>query len=306
MYDSNDPKFIPCLDHGFTYLVDHMGDDAAITQAARVSYGEGTKSVREDRGLIRYLFRHHHTSPIEMCEVKLHVRLPIFVMRQLVRHRTASLNEYSARYSVMSDEFYVPDVEVIQPQSRDNKQGRAGAISEVSGRGVQWLMETIGDQSYEVYRVLLGEREGRDPEYPKELIYDPYSDYEPLLDDDFPGVAREEARMVLPVSYYTEVYWKQNLHNLLHLLKLRTDNHAQYEIRVYANAIYQLVKPLFPLACEAWEDYVRDAVTLSRMEVKLCNDLLHNRVQIEQVNPADYGMSKREMSEFITRFELAK
>lgn len=306
MYDSSDPKFIPCLDHGFVYLVDHMGTDSSITQAARISYGEGTKSVREDRGLIRYLFRHSHTSPIEMCEIKLHLRLPIFVMRQLVRHRTASLNEYSARYSVMSDEFYVPDTKAIQPQSSSNRQGREGEITEVSRQGVQWLMETIGDQAYDVYRVLLGEREGRDPNFPEEVIYDPYSEYEPLLDSDFPGVAREVARTVLPVSYYTEVYWKQNLHNLLHLLKLRMDNHAQYEIRVYANAIYQLVKPLFPLTCEAWEDYDRDAVTLSRMEVKLCRDLLHNLVQIEQVDSADYGMSKREMSEFIAGFGLAK
>jgi thymidylate synthase (FAD) len=305
MYEESDPKFRPVLDHGFVCLKDHMGDDAAITQAARISYGTGTKSVREDRGLIRYLFRHHHTSPIEQCVVKYHIRLPIFVMRQLVRHRTASLNEYSARYSVLSEDFYVPDADAIQPQSTDNRQGRTGAISETSAAGVQWMIEAMGEMAYDVYRVLLGERTGSDAEYPDNVIYDPYSETDPLLDADFPGVARELARTVLPVSYYTECYWQQNLHNLFHLLKLRTDSHAQHEIRVYADAMYDLIKPIYPIACEAWEDYARDAVTLSRMEVVLMGDLLRGK-PIETVDPANYGMSKRELAEFVEHFSLTK
>ena len=237
--------------------------------------------------------------------VKFHVRLPIFVMRQLVRHRTASLNEYSARYSVMSDDFYVPDVDAIQPQSSDNRQGRSGTISETSAAGVQWMIEAVGAMAYDVYQVLLGERAGSDDEYPENVIYDPYSTTDPLLDDEFPGVARELARTVLPVSYYTECYWQQNLHNLLHLLKLRTDSHAQHEIRLYANAMYELVKPIFPIACEAWEDYVRDAVALSRMEVALMADLLRGTA-IATVDPASYGMSKRELAEFVQHFGLTK
>ena len=305
MYEESDPKFRPVLDHGFVYLADTMGSDAAITQAARISYGTGTKSVREDRGLIRYLFRHHHTSPIEQCVVKFHVRLPIFVMRQLVRHRTASLNEYSARYSVLSEDFYVPDADAIQPQSTDNRQGRTGMISETSASGVQWMIEAVSGLAYDVYSVLLGEREGSDTDYPDNVIYDPYSETDPLLDAEFPGIARELARTVLPVNYYTECYWQQNLHNLFHLLKLRMDSHAQHEIRVYADAMYDLIKPLFPIACEAWEDYVRDAVTLSRMEVTLMGDLLRGTA-IATVDPASYGMSKRELAEFVQHFGLTK
>ena len=593
-YDSDDPRLRSVLDHGFVFLVDHMGDDAALCQAARVSYGAGTKSVRDDRNLIRYLFRHSHSSPIEQADVKFHLRVPIFVMRQLIRHRTAclagdvrltfdlpagktvggprahplsveevynrfqpavaleanfgvysrrdrvkamqlrccdedtlqlcytkitdiwqngvkpvvrvdfpdgsylrattdhrcftdrgwlslgepldshakfasfclstgyvsehvefteaeilaeewrqiadypiyevsslgrirswsnfrwgvrdtpvikeqtvsaagygvvslssggisraflvhrlireafrpdiadgmqtrhrdnnrrnnrltnldfgsaldnandrittgcdqrlciafvaplswqadgetmtydlsvegpfrnfsagnivvhnSVNEYSGRYSVMTDQFYVPAATSIQPQSQDNRQGRAGTLSEVSVNGTQWLMETVGEHAYEVYRVLLGER----PERP---AYDPYDSAEPLLDADFPGIARELARTVLPVSYYTECYWKQNLWNLFHLLKLRTDPHAQYETRVVAEAMYDLIKPLFPSACEAYEDFIRDAVTLSRMEVALVRDLL--RGQTVTIDAARYGMSKREVQEFTARF----
>ena len=306
MYDSTDPRFRAVLDHGFVYLVDHMGDDAAITQAARISYGTGTKSVREDRGLIRYLFRHHHTSPIEQCEVKFHIRLPIFVMRQLVRHRTSNLNEYSGRYSEISEDFYVPEAAFIQPQSGDNKQGRDGIVSEASAAGVQWMMTAIGEHAYDAYRVVLGDRMGRDEKYPDDLLYDPYSETDPLLDEDFPGISRELARTVLPVSYYTEVYWKQDLHNLFHLLKLRMDNHAQHEIRVFAEAMYDLIKPLFSLACEAFEDYQRDAVTLSRMEAALVRDLLAGKTTIASVDLAQYGLSKREFAEFTGHFGLAK
>lgn len=298
----NDERFISVLDHGFVGLIDVMGNDTAITSAARLSYGAGTKSVREDRGLIRYLFRHKHTSPIESCEAKYHIKLPIFVARQLIRHRTAHTNEYSARYSILSNEFYVPDSDYIQPQSQSNKQGRDGTISETSIAGVQWMMQAAGDHAYDLYRVLLGERTGR-AEESDELIYDPYTSNDPLLDSDFPGIAREVARTVLPVSFYTEVYWKQDLHNLFHMLKLRSDVGAQKEIRAYADAMYRLIQPLFPLACEAWEDYMRDSVTLSRMEVDLMRDLLHGRVTID-VDPTNYGITKREMTEFIARFNL--
>jgi thymidylate synthase (FAD) len=309
MYEPTDPNLIPCLDHGFVYLVDHMGTDAAITQAARISYGAGTKSVREDRQLIRYLMRMQHTSPFEQCEVKFHIRLPIFVARQLLRHRSASVNEFSARYSEMSEDFYVPTADYLQPQSSANKQGRDGTISEMSAAGVQWMMQTIGEATYDVYRVLLGDRTGRHS--PDDVIYDPYSEIDPLLDRDFAGIARESARTVLPVAYYTEVYWKQDLHNLSHLLKLRSDHHAQKEIRVYADAMYQLIKPLFPLACEAWEDYVRDAMTLSRMEVDLLRDATQHpsgyRGLVNEHDEASlrahYGLSKRELEEFAARFD---
>lgn len=308
-YDSLDPHFRSVLDHGFVYLKEVMGTDSSITDAARISYGAGTKSVREDRGLIRYLFRHRHSSPIEMAEVKFHLHIPIFVMRQLVRHRTASINEYSGRYSVMSDEFYLPDPTNIQPQTLDNKQGRGGELSDLSHNGVRWMMETTAETAYDVYRVLLGERTGRDPEYPDDIIYDPYSEVDPLLDGDFPGIARELARTVLPVSYYTSVYWKQNLWNLFHLLKLRTDTRAQYETRMVAEAMYELIKPKFPIAAEAYEDYLRDAVTLSRMEVALLRDMLiESRVLLdeqhtdEKILAETYGLTVRELRELKATF----
>ena len=306
MYDPDDPHYIPVLDHGFVYLVEVMGTDSSITQAARLSYGAGTKSVREDRGLIRYLFRHSHTSPIEMCEAKYHIRLPIFVARQLLRHRTANVNEYSARYSIVSDEFYLPEPDCLQSQSTDNRQGRDGQLTETSANGVQWLMQMVGDMTYDTYRVLLGERSSRDAEYPDDLIFDPYSVDSPLLDPEYPGLARELARTVLPVSYYTEIYWKVDLKNLFDMLKLRTDQHAQYEIRMFAEAMYALIKPRFPLAAEAYEDYLRDAMHLSRMEVALLTALLHGTTTIDTIDPTDWGMSKREISEFIEAFALSK
>lgn len=269
---ANDPKYTPVLDHGFVGLVDTMGTDASIVQAARVSYGDGTKTVLEDRGLIRYLMRHKHTSPFEMCQIKIHIKMPIFVMRQWVRHRTASLNEYSGRYSVMTDEFYVPQPNVIMPQSKDNKQGRAGEMSDSNSAGVQTLMNRSYEASYDAYEVLLGE--GRVVDYRKPPVDADWDTDVGYFDDEFNGVAREMARSVLPVGNYTELYWTQNLHNMMHLLKLRMDPHAQYEIRAFADAVYDLIKPIYPEALQAFDDYVREATTNSRMETALLKVLL--------------------------------
>jgi len=296
-------RYIPVLDHGFVGLVDHMGSDSAIVNAARVSYGNGTKSVREDRGLIRYLVRHKHTSPLEMVEVKLHLKLPIFVMRQLVRHRTSSLNEYSGRYSVLTDEFYVPNVENIKPQSTTNKQGRGGQLSVEDAAEAHMMIQQATSDAYDVYTQLLGE-----------VKNDEYS-------EDFQGITRELARTVMPVAGYTELYWKQNLHNLFHMLKLREDSHAQWEIQEFARAIYRLIQPLFPAACEAYEDYIRDAKTLSGMEVNLLQSVINRSDELGitfaeafQGTVEDFAsdtefldhfrLSKRELIEFKTAFGL--
>ena len=256
--------------HGFVRLVEVMGTDDAIVQAARVSYGEGTKSVSNDRALIRYLIRHRHTSPIEMCEVKFHIKLPIFVMRQLVRHRTASINEYSGRYSIMSDDFYIPEFEYLKPQSQTNKQGREGSFSETIQNHLISIIDEVTTLAKDKYKILLQ----RD-------------------------LARELARIILPVNNYTECYWKLNLHNLFHFLKLRLDDHAQKEITDFADVIWQLVQPRFPIACEAFDDYIRYGVSLSRMDIKALKDLLQNEFVDD---PKHYGMSKREFTEFTTRW----
>jgi len=236
---------IECLDRGFVYLVDYMGGDASIVQAARVSYGLGTKSVSEDRGLIRYLMRHQHSTPFEMVEMKFHVKLPIFVARQFIRHRTANVNEYSGRYSIMPDEFYLPPLEQVTYQSKTNRQGGAECIDE--------------PQAQEVLRILTTEqRRVR-------------SGYDRMIELD---VRRELARINLGVSQYTEWYWKNDLHNIFHFLKLRLDAHAQYEIRVYAEAMAQIVKAVAPIAWEAFEDYVLDAERFSGLEMQAVRRLL--------------------------------
>ncbi len=219
---------------------DRKTADYAIVQAARVSYGDGTKTVNEDRGLIRYLLRHKHTTPFEMIEFKFSVKLPIFIARQMVRHRTANLNEYSGRYSMMKDEFYKPEIENVRQQSSVNKQGGSGSINETDASGFIEKIDFICNQSYE--------------------------EYEKAIQN---GVAREQARMLLPVNLYTEWYWKVDLHNLLHFLALRCDAHAQWEIRVFANAMLELIKPIVPWAVEAWEDYHehRGAIRLTKLEV---------------------------------------
>ncbi len=233
------------LDNGFIRLVDVMGDDAAIVQAARVSYGKGTKTVSEDRGLIRYLMRKRHTSPFEMVEFKFHVKLPIFVARQWHRHRMASINEYSARYSEMKDEFYFPEREEVRQQSKSNKQGSAGLLDDT--KAYIWL---------------------------KNLIHDCNAAYSEYMDAIGRGVARELARIGLPLNIYTEMYWKIDLHNLLHFLKLRMDPHAQKEIRVYADAMALMVQQYCPLAYEAFEDYVLHAHTFSRQEMEILRSVI--------------------------------
>lgn len=232
---------LPVLDHGFLRVVDYMGSDDAIVQAARVSYGRGTKRIREDRGLIRYLMRNRHTSPFEMCEIKFHVRLPVFVARQWIRHRTASVNEQSARYSILENEFYVPSPDSVNEQSTTNRQGRGGRLDVISAQSVADIIAGHSAQTYELYERLLGNRaEG----------------------EDSPSIARELARIVLPVNVYTQWYWKIDLHNLLHFLRLRTDPHAQLEIRVYAEAMLDVVRKWVPLAAEAFDDFHRTAVTV--------------------------------------------
>lgn len=315
------PNYRAVLDHGFVGLIDTMGSDAAIVQAARVSYGAGTKTVNEDRGLIRYLLRHKHTTPFEMCETKWHFRAPILVLRQAFRHRTMSVNEESARYSEMSDEFYLPGAHTIQPQSSDNKQGRAGTLSTMDQRGVLWMMDAAYSHAHDAYKVLLGDRVGRDPEHPGiDVLYDVYDEQDPILSPAFGGVAREIARAVMPVGSYSECYLKMNLHNLFHFLKLRADPHAQYEIRVFAEAMIELARPHFAEAFAAFEDYVRGALTLSRMEAALLIEVLHPeagdtptdtlRDLIEHAGGtkafgAARSMSVREVREFAERFRLA-
>ena len=245
----DDPNYRLVPNAGFVGLVDFMGSDSAITQAARVSYGKGTKKISDDRNLIRYLMRHRHTTPFEMCEVKFHIRLPIFIMRQWIRHRTASVNEYSARYSIMDDEFYIPEPDYLQFQSRDNKQGRCRP----------WMAEGMEDGFSEKEKDMI--RHGMD-----DINDFCYKEYEKLLEMN---LTRELSRIVLPVSNYTEFYWKINLHNLFHFLHLRTDSHAQQEIQDYANAVLELSKPKFPVAFEAWEDYVKGCTTLSKTEMKV-------------------------------------
>jgi len=263
-------KRIDCLDKGFVRLIDVMGDDAAIVQAARVSYGSGTKKVLEDRGLIRYLLRHAHTTPFEMVEFKFHVKLPIFVARQWIRHRTANVNEYSGRYSEMKDEFYTPNPNDIRPQSVLNKQGRSE----------ETLSDGMAEQAANAFKA------GQD---------EAYAQYQEFLEQ---GIAREIARINLPVSNYTEWYWKIDLHNLFHFLRLRIDSHAQYEIRVFAEAIAELVKPFVPHAWEAFEDYVLNAHRMTAPELKVLKHLLESMEFPSDETLAELGLKGREAVEF--------
>ena len=240
---------IKCLDKGFVRLVDSMGGDDAIVQAARVSYGQGTSKVSQDRGLIRYLMRHRHTTPFEMVEFKFHCKMPIFVARQWVRHRTANINEYSLRYSEARDEFYFPDPEHIQFQSALNKQGRSGEVPLELKQKVLDYFKEISERSFTMYQELNEE-----------------------------GIARELARSLLPVNIYTEWYWKNDLHNLLHFIGLRSDSHAQYEIRVYSDAMAESVKVVAPFAWEAYQDYVVHGMRFSRIEQNLLEKQLPPRV----------------------------
>jgi len=275
-----DKSYRPVLDHGFVGLVDHMGSDQSIVRAARVSYGAGTKSISDDRNLIRYLMRHEHTTPFEMCELVFHLKLPIFVMRQLVRHRTASMNEYSARYSVVTDEFYIPEIENIKIQSKDNKQGRSGDLTTSVKEQIISDIKAHWDSSYSLYEQHL-------------------NDYD---------LARETARAVLPVGSYTECYWKANLKNFLHMIRLRADSHAQWEIQEYARAMYELAQPLYPIATEAFEHYQMNSVKFSSLEMIMLKDFLkHENSDFAAWVDAmggdrnvreKYSLSQREFSEF--------
>jgi len=268
-------KQFKCLDKGFVRLIDYMGSDAAIVQAARVSYGAGTKQVRQDRGLIRYLLRHQHTSPFEMVEFKFHCKMPIFVARQWIRHRTASVNEYSLRYSRALEEFYLPEPEMIRKQSASNRQGRdEETISPELQAKVLQILKSHNQQAWQ--------------------------DYEEMQQLE---IARELARIHLPVSLYTEWYWKINLHNLLHFLKLRLDPTAQYEIRVYAEKIADIVKRAVPITWEAFEDYVLHAATFSRLERQLLQTALNQLAEKPDWESLGkkIGLSEREIQEFLDK-----
>jgi thymidylate synthase (FAD) len=259
----------PVLDHGFVRVIDYMGDDAAIVQAARVSYGAGTKHVQNDEGLIRYLMRHWHSTPFEMCEVKLHVKLPVFVARQWIRHRTANVNEYSARYSILDREFYIPAPDQLAAQSTVNNQGRGEVLQGEEAARVLDLLKSDANRAYDHYEAMLSQ-------------------------DGQQGLARELARMNLPANIYTQWYWKVDLHNLFHFLRLRADPHAQYEIRVYAEAIAACVKDWVPLAYAAFEDYRMGGVTLSAKAIAVVKRMLTG----EKVTQETSGMSKGEWREF--------
>ena len=276
-------KPIKVLDHGFIRVIDYMGTDQSIVQAARVSYGEGTKKLREDRGLIRYLLSHWHTTPFEMCEIKFHVKLPIFVARQWIRHRTANVNEYSARYSVLDREFYVPEINQLGSQSTTNKQGRSESLNKNFAKQAQKLIKDNSNQLYDDYQNLLNGNLLNKDEY-----------------EDGEGLARELARTTLQLNYYTQWYWKVDLHNLMHFLKLRADSHAQYEIQIYAEKMIDVLKKWVPLTYEAFEYYRNNSYQLSKEAVKILKDILAGKkIQIK-----NYKLSPRELRELETRFSI--
>ena len=275
---------IEVLDHGFIRVIDYMGDDSSIVQSARVSYGKGTKKISNDKGLIKYLMRHRHSTPFEMCEIKFHIKLPIFIARQWIRHRTANVNEYSARYSILDKEFYIPSAENLAAQSAINNQGRGDALTDDEASNVIQILKKDAEQTYSNYETLLNESsEGN------------------IIDESKSGIARELARMNLTLNTYTQWYWKIDLNNLLHFLALRADNHAQYEIRVYADAMLDIVKKWVPLTYEAFEDYRIGGTELSAKEVNLMRKLLKG----EKVSFEEEGLSKREWSELQRKFEIS-
>ena len=269
---------LPVLDHGFVRVIDYMGDDAAIVQAARVSYGRGTRKVSEDRGLINYLMRHRHTTPFEMCEIKYHVKLPIFVARQWIRHRTANVNEYSARYSILDKEFYIPAPEHLAVQATTNRQGRGAALDGEAAQRVLDLLRRDAEHAYAGYSKLLNEDASGAP-----------------LDPVRPGLARELARINLTLGYYTQWYWKTDLHNLMHFLSLRADAHAQYEIRAYAEAMLDTLARWVPLAHAAFLEYRMNAVTISATGLAVIRRLLAG----EHLDQQSSGLSPREWRELM-------
>lgn len=271
------------LDHGLIRVIDYMGDDSAIVQAARVSYGKGTKKVQQDQGLINYLMRHRHTTPFEMCEIKFHVKLPIFVAREWIRHRTANVNEYSGRYSIIGKEFYIPTVENLGAQSTSNRQGRGQNLSPEESAEVLQILRNDAEQSYAHYEQMMNTAEDGT-----------------VIDANKAGLARELARMNLTLNYYTEWYWKIDLHNLLHFISLRADPYAQYEIRVYAEIMMAIVERWLPLTFTAFKNYRLNAAHFSEQGLAV----IKRMIQGEQVTADNCGMTGREWSELSTSLGL--
>ena len=271
-------KVFPALDHGFIRVVDYMGDDQAVVQAARVSYGKGTTRVSEDRGLIRYLMRHRHSTPFEMCEIKLHVKLPMFIARQWIRHRTASINEYSARYSVLDKEFYIPDAKDLAVQSVSNRQGRGSVLSETDSNEALKMLKRDAEKCFDTYEYLLNEKSNGD-----------------IIDKNRDGLARELARINLTLNTYTQWYWKTNLHNLMNFIYLRADSHAQYEIRVYADIIYDIMKAWVPITAEAFSSYRSGSIELSTEAMKVIKLMIAGK----NIDQKSSGLSAREWNELM-------
>ncbi|MFW0777671.1 MAG: FAD-dependent thymidylate synthase [Rickettsiales bacterium] len=273
------------LDHGFVRVIDYMGTDSAIVQAARVSYGAGTKKVNEDAGLINYLMRHRHTTPFEMCEIKFHIKLPIFIARQWIRHRTANVNEYSGRYSIMDKEFYVPEPEKLAAQSTTNRQGRGEVLEGAQAARVLEILKADATNAYTHYEEMMNcDEEGN------------------IFDESKSGLARELARMNLPVNFYTQWYWKIDLHNLMHFLSLRADSHAQYEIQAYANVMLDCLKAWLPITHKAFMDYCMGGANISAKGL----DIIKRMIAGENVTQETSGMSKGEWREFESILELQK
>lgn len=280
----------PVLDHGFVRVVDYLGDDAAVVQAARTSYARGTKSTQKDGGLIRYLMRHWHTTPFEMCEIKLHVKLPVFVARQWIRHRTASVNEMSARYSILDGEFYIPSPDHLAAQSQVNNQGRGTVLGEKESAAVLDILREDALRAYGSYEEML-----RDDDEQGKL-----------------GLARELARMNLPTNIYTQWYWKTDLHNLFHFLRLRADSHAQYEIRVYAEAICDIADVWVPHCFRAFQDYRLNAVQFSAQEMAALREVLMPACPngilgaVARKHLVEQGGSEREAEEFLAKLHIQR
>jgi thymidylate synthase (FAD) len=299
----NNPSYIPYLDHGFVGLKDVMGNDKSIVEAARVSYGDGTKTVSEDRSLIRYLVKNYHTTPLEMVEFKFHIKIPIFVMRQHVRHRMATINEYSGRYSIMTDEFYIPPKDRLQAQSKTNKQGSGEELVDREKSIISERIHKHTVDSYDTYLSLLNSEEAES------------------YHEDHQGLSRELSRIVLPLNNYTELYWKIDLKNLLHYMQLRSDHHAQQEIISLSNLFENFVREICPIAFEAFEDYWKNRVNISKMDNQLLQDIINysnsnsvsflnafNSVMSTHSSEANflnsYRLSKREFKEFKEKFSL--
>ena len=274
---------MPALDHGFIRVIDYMGNDSSIVQSARVSYGKGTKQVSTDSGLIRYLMRHWHSTPFEMCEIKYHVKLPIFIARQWIRHRTANVNEYSARYSILDKEFYLPSMENLAAQSSSNRQGRGDILDGEQAKKVLDLLKNDAERTYNNYETMLNER------------YDGS-----LIDENQKGLARELARMNLTLNTYTQWYWKIDLLNLMNFLRLRSDHHAQYEIRVYADIMLDTLKKWVPITYDAFMDYRAGGTEVSSKGKEVIKKLINK----ENITLEKSGLSKREWNELMTSFDI--